>query len=164
MVSIDRNRAFEILESVKDPEIPVLSIIDMGIVRDFRIENDKAIVEITPTYSGCPAMKMIADEIILALQNSGLENVEVKTVLNPAWTTDWMNEAAKQRLKEFGISPPNKVQMTDLFQIRFENEKIPCPYCNSNNTNKTSEFSSTACKSLHYCKECLQAFEYFKCI
>ena len=103
---------------------------------------------------------MVKDELVKA----GLENVEVISQISPAWTTEWMSEKAKSNLKASGIAPPIKMQMTELFNIKFNDDKIECPFCNSNNTKKTSEFGSTACKSLHYCNECSQPFDYFKCI
>src|SRR5678816_1312609 len=152
----EEERVWKILETVVDPEVPVLSIIDLGIVR--KIEICDAItkpplgglkVSITPTYTGCPAMDVISMNIRMVLLENGFTNIEIKTVLSPAWTTDWMTEAGKQKLKAYGIAPPNikqQVCMTDAFQ---EEEAIQCPHCDSYNTALISRFGSTACKALY---------------
>lgn len=150
-----------ILESVTDPEIPVLTISDMGILRDVRMHEDEIEVVITPTYTGCPAMDMIAMSIRLALIEHGYKKVKVTSVLSPAWTTDWMTEAGKQKLKEYGIAPPQSRSDGDR-QTGTEGT-VPCPHCNSANTRLLSEFGSTACKSLYQCNDCLEPFDYFKC-
>lgn len=152
-----------ILENVSDPEIPVLTVLDMGIVRDIHIQNEGQIeVVITPTYSGCPAMSVIATNIKFELLANGFPKVKVTEVLSPAWTTDWMTESGKQKLKDYGIAPPVAKARIDklLFQ---DHPSVPCPQCGSENTELLSEFGSTACKSLMRCKECLEPFDYFKC-
>ncbi len=151
-----------ILQTVVDPEVPVLSITDLGIVRDILIYNDEIEVVITPTYSGCPAMDMIATSIRIALLENGFKKIKVTSVLSPAWTTDWMSEAGKQKLAAYGIAPPNPKQQvckTDLFA----DESIQCPRCLSWHTHRISEFGSTACKSLYQCYDCKEPFDYFKC-
>lgn len=143
----------QFLSEVTDPEIPVISIMDLGIVRDVKIENDQIEVIITPTYSGCPAMLEIERDIHNALKKQGINNFKITTVLSPAWTTEWMTESGKQKLKEYGIAPPNPSNPED----------IACPQCESQNTELLSQFGSTACKSLYRCKDCLEPFDYFKC-
>jgi ring-1,2-phenylacetyl-CoA epoxidase subunit PaaD len=144
------------LENVQDPEIPVLNIVEMGIVREIIIDNENIQVKITPTYMGCPAMNMIENELLDVLYANGICKVNVKTVYSPAWTTDWLSSKTKSKLKTYGIAPPTAI--TDKL------DKIECPFCNSNSTKLTSQFGSTACKSLHFCNHCNQPFEHFKCI
>lgn len=150
------------LEDVKDPEVPVLTVVDLGVVRDVELlGNKKCLVTITPTYSGCPAMSVIEDDIIERLEREGIET-EVKTVLSPAWTTDWMSESGKKKLKEYGIAPPeDEVDKSVLFG---EQKKITCPNCDSKNTKMVSQFGSTACKAHYVCKDCMEPFDYFKCL
>lgn len=150
-------KIWSILQEVCDPEVPVLSITDLGIVREVKI-NDQAIeVIITPTYSGCPAMDMITMNIRLALIENGYHNIKITSVLSPAWTTDWMTEAGKQKLKAYGIAPPitRSDETSDLV--------IECPQCQSTNTKLISQFGSTACKALYQCNDCKEPFDYFKC-
>ena len=157
-----KENILKILETVTDPELPVLSVIDLGIVRDVLIKNKEIEIIITPTYSGCPAMNVIEMNIKIALHIAGFDNIKVTTVLSPAWTTDWMSEAGKQKLKAYGIAPPqNKARLDKML---FETPpSVICPICNSNNTEMLAEFGSTACKSLYRCKDCLEPFDYFKC-
>lgn len=153
----------EILSEVTDPEIPVLTIGDMGIVRDVRINPDsKVIVTITPTYTGCPAMDMITVNIKSALQENGIEAVEVETVLSPEWTTDWISSEGRKKLKAYGIAPPAQ-RTSDISFIKGENPVVQCPLCDSVNTEMISRFGSTPCKSLYKCNDCLEPFDYFKC-
>ena len=154
---------WSILETVADPEVPVLSVIDLGIIRDVKTNGDEVEVTITPTYSGCPAMDVISINIRLALISHGYKNVRVKQVLSPAWTTDWMSEEGKQKLKEYGIAPPNPKQQVCNEQIFAPNEAVQCPHCNSLHTHRISEFGSTACKALYQCDDCKEPFDYFKC-
>lgn len=158
----DKEEIEKVLESVSDPEIPVLSVFDLGIIRDIIIKDTGGIeVVITPTYSGCPAMNMIEVNIKAALQEAGYDNVQVKTILNPPWTTDWMTESGKEKLKKYGIAPPQgSVDKSNLFG---EDKKVPCPHCDSDNTEMISQFGSTACKSMYKCLDCLEPFDYFKC-
>ena len=155
------DQVWKILETIPDPEIPVLTVLDLGIVRKVIIEGKNVEVYITPTYSACPAMTMIAMQIKVALLSNNFKNVLVTHVLQPAWTTDWISEAAKQKLKDYGITPPQNKARLD--RMLFETEVVPCPRCESSDTSVISEFGSTACKSLHKCNDCLEAFDYFKC-
>ncbi len=152
-----------ILGHVVDPEIPVLTIEDLGILRKVEWEGDQLIVTITPTYSGCPAMAMIEKEIYGALKNEGYENVLVKSVLSPAWTTDWLSEDGRRKLEEFGIAPPLHAS-ADKKILLGKNAHIRCPRCKSENTEMKSQFGSTACKALYVCKDCKEPFDYFKCL
>lgn len=161
-----KEKIWSYLEEVIDPEIPVLNVVEMGIVRNVELEDDQVIVKITPTYSGCPAMNAIELEIKKKLREKGIESFRVVTDFKESWTTDWMTDHAKNKLREYGIAPPEKTEPDDNFLTSLkETQKIvPCPYCNSLETNLRSEFGSTACKSLYYCNECHQPFEHFKCI
>ncbi len=153
----------EILESVNDPEVPVLSIIDLGILRDVIINDDEIEILITPTYSGCPAIDMISMNIKLALIENGHKKIKITSVLSPAWTTDWMSEEGKQKLKAFGIAPPTLKQQICHTELFHEGEAIQCPRCNSYHTKLISQFGSTACKALYVCETCKEPFDYFKC-
>lgn len=162
----EEKKIWAILNTVTDPEVPVLTILDLGIVRDvvlkvspFGEDVEGAEVIITPTYSGCPAMDMIAMNIRLALAEHGYKHVKITSVLSPAWTTDWMSEEGKRKLKEYGIAPPSELARFN----RPESLVIQCPLCNSSNTKLISEFGSTACKSLYQCNDCKEPFDYFKC-
>ncbi|MEO6734297.1 MAG: 1,2-phenylacetyl-CoA epoxidase subunit PaaD [Ferruginibacter sp.] len=164
--NLNKNAVAEIwrlLEEVCDPEVPVLSILDLGIVREVNAIEDEVEIIITPTYSGCPAMDAIHTDIRLKLIEHGYKNVKIKTVLSPAWTTDWMSEAGKQKLKAFGIAPPNPIQIVCDTKLFAASEAIPCPLCNSYHTKVISQFGSTACKALYQCQDCKEPFDYFKC-
>ncbi len=160
---MSRDKIYDILATVSDPEIPVLSILDLGIVREVRLTdgNDEVEVVITPTYSGCPAMDFIEVSIRAALQEHGLGQVKITTVLSPAWTTDWLTETGKAKLKEYGIAPP--VGSADKLSLLGEKTEVECPRCGAKNTKLVSQFGSTACKALYQCRECLEPFDYFKC-
>jgi len=147
-----------LLSSVSDPEIPALSVMDMGIVRDIDISGDDVTVTITPTYSGCPAMDIIQKEIVETLQNAGYRNAKVKVSFAHAWTSDWISDVGKKKLNDSGITPPPKVEQI-LQQSVLE---VKCPSCGSLHTKMVSEFGSTACKSYYYCEDCTTTFEYFK--
>ena len=147
-----------------DPEVPVISVVELGIVRDVSVSDEGVVVDITPTYSGCPAMKMIEDDIVAALRAHGVAAVRVRTVHSPAWTTDWMSDAAKEKLRAYGIAPPSPTRGDELVPLRRRAERVRCPYCDSAHTEMRSEFGSTACKSIYYCTACLQPFELFKSI
>ena len=163
-VADTNKKVWELLSEIPDPEIPVISIVDLGIVRSVAIKENSVIVEITPTYSGCPAYEPIEKEIISKLHEQGYENVEIKKTLSPAWTTDWMNDDAKNKLIEYGIAPPSQTTGEHLKAIMEGKSKpVQCPYCNSAATKLTSAFGSTACKAFHYCNSCHQPFEEFKC-
>lgn len=156
------DKIWQILEQVKDPEIPVLTVNDMGIIRDINLTDDAVEVIITPTYSGCPAMNMIEVEIKAALQENGYKNVKVTSILSPAWTTDWLSEAGRKKLKAYGIAPPVEPSRdkSALFQ---DEKKVQCPQCDSFDTQLVSQFGSTPCKALYKCNNCLEPFDYFKC-
>lgn len=162
--NITEDAILKILETVTDPEVPVLSIIDLGIVRKIETDsNDNLQVFITPTYTGCPAMDVIKTNIRLALLQNGFSNVEIITVLSPAWTTDWMTQAGKQKLKAYGIAPPNIKQQVCTLEAFQKDEAVQCPQCNSYHTHLISRFGSTPCKALYKCGDCLESFDYFKC-
>ena len=156
------NPVWQILEEVKDPEIPVLSILDMGIVREVNESEAGLEIVITPTYSGCPAMDMISMHIRQVLKAKGYEQLNIRTVLAPAWTTDWLSESGKAKLKAYGIAPPVGAT-TDKRVLMAEFASVACPRCESENTRLISQFGSTACKALYQCKDCLEPFDYFKC-
>jgi ring-1,2-phenylacetyl-CoA epoxidase subunit PaaD len=166
VASLDRERlraeALRVAGEVVDPEIPVLSIADLGVLRDARVAGDGRVeVDITPTYSGCPAMNMIALQIEAALAAAGLDG-RVRLVLSPAWTTDWMTPAGREKLRDYGIAPPGpKAARRALFGM---DEELACPRCGSTATEKLSEFGSTACKSLWRCTACREPFDHFKCL
>jgi ring-1,2-phenylacetyl-CoA epoxidase subunit PaaD len=155
-----QQRAWNAATEVVDPEIPVLTIADLGVLREVEVREGCVEVTITPTYSGCPAMNMIALEIELALERAGFRGSKVRTVLSPAWTTDWMSEDGRRKLREYGIAPPLAAgSRRALFGI----EQVACPQCGSGNTEVLSEFGSTSCKALWRCKNCREPFDYFKC-
>ena len=155
-----RQRAWDAAAAVVDPEIPVLTIADLGVLREVTVIHGRVEVAITPTYSGCPAMNMIALEIELALQRAGFGEAKVRTVLSPAWTTDWMSEDGRNKLREYGIAPP---QPAGSRRALFGVEQVKCPQCGSSDTEVLSEFGSTSCKALWRCKSCREPFDYFKC-
>ena len=156
-INISEQKIWNILETVCDPEVPVLTITDLGIVRDVKTVDELVEVIITPTYTGCPAMDMIAMNIRFALIENGYSNIKITSVLSPAWTTDWMTETGKQKLKEYGIAPPKGNAET------IAADGVECPQCSSINTKLISEFGSTACKALYKCEDCKEPFDYFKC-
>jgi len=160
---INKEAVYKYLERVNDPEVPVLNVIDLGIVRDVILPNEGEIeVVITPTYSGCPAMDVITMNIRIALSMWGFKKIKITQALSPAWTTDWMSEAGKQKLKDYGIAPPTPKQQVCNENL-FAEEAIQCPHCNSWHTHRVSEFGSTACKALYVCDDCKEPFDYFKC-
>lgn len=156
-----REELLEILDQVKDPEVPVLSVVELGIVRDAVATENGVSVTITPTYSGCPAMHEIESEIRRALDDEALGPVEIRTTYSPAWTTDWISAAARDKLEAYGIAPPGPAQATELIPLR-RSAAIRCPYCKSMQTQLKSAFGSTACKSIWFCNACQQPFEEFK--
>ncbi len=156
-----RARVWEAAETVSDPEIPVLSVVDLGVLRDVKVENGKIEIFITPTYSGCPAMNLIAMNLECAVEDLGYGLPKVTTVLSPAWTTDWMTEAGKAKLRAYGIAPPQKAAGR---RALFGEEQVTCPHCGASDTERLSEFGSTACKALWRCNACREPFDYFKCL
>jgi len=155
-----RRRAWDAAAQVVDPEIPVLTIADLGVLREVAVSDGHVEVAITPTYSGCPAMNMIALEIELALERAGIARPKIRTVLSPAWTTDWMSEDGRRKLREYGIAPP---QASSSRRALFGEQQVACPQCGSGHTEVLSEFGSTSCKALWRCKNCREPFDYFKC-
>ncbi len=155
-----KDELFSILANIPDPEIPVLSINEMGILKDIIIQDNSCEIIITPTYSGCPAMGVIEEDIKKILFEYGILNVKVKLVLSPAWTTDWMTDEAKEKLRVYGIAPPLHSSCSNFFA---EKQSISCPKCGSQNTLMVSHFGSTACKAMYKCNNCEEPFEYFKC-
>jgi len=159
--NITTDEIWKLMEDINDPEIPVLSITDLGIVRDIKLTDSGVEVFITPTYSGCPAMDVISMNIRMTLLKEGFGKVKITQQLSPAWTTDWMTNKGKEKLKAYGIAPPvgksfdKKYLETEL--------KVECPLCHSKNTKLLSQFGSTACKALYQCNDCLEPFDYFKC-
>ncbi len=159
-----KDRIFAILSEIPDPEIPVISIVELGVVRDAKdLGNEEIEVSITPTYSGCPAMKQMEDDVVSKLIEKGYRKVHVKMVYSPAWTTDWLSEEAKLKLQKYGIAPPEEVTSDKSF-LTGKHKAVTCPRCKSKNTALVSQFGSTACKALYKCNECLETFDYFKCI
>jgi ring-1,2-phenylacetyl-CoA epoxidase subunit PaaD len=156
------DRALEILHTVMDPEVPVLSVVELGVVRAVDVTGDAVRVTITPTYTGCPAMRVIEDDIRAALGAGGFRDVTITTVYAPAWTTDWMSGAAREKLRAYGIAPPHLVGTEPLVPLGPTVRTVKCPFCGSSNTTTASEFGATACKSLHVCHACRQPFEHFK--
>lgn len=150
------------LHEVKDPEVPVIDVVELGIVREVVVEGGRVTVSVTPTYSGCPATQVIEREIRRALVTRGFDEVVVKTVLYPAWTTDWIAPEGREKLRAYGIAPPGPSAELNLVQLGGPTKAVQCPWCGSSNTTKESEFGSTACKSIHTCQSCHQPFEHFK--
>lgn len=149
---------FELLSNVVDPEIPVLTLQDLGVLRDISVTDGEVKVIITPTYAGCPAIETMQADIETTLAEAGYQQVTVQQSLSPAWTTDWMSESGREKLRAYGVAPP---AMTACGQ---QKEAITCPQCNSANVKRVSEFGSTACKALYQCQDCREPFDYFKCI
>ncbi|MDQ4213622.1 1,2-phenylacetyl-CoA epoxidase subunit PaaD [Microbacterium capsulatum] len=160
-----RERAWSAAAAVTDPEVPVLTIEDLGVLRDVRIDGAHVDVDITPTYSGCPAMDAIRDDVLLALTRAGFDDVAVRLVLSPAWTTDWMSEDGKRKLTEYGIAPPTGRAALRQAQgpVRLV-LGVRCPRCGSLDTREISRFGSTSCKALYECRACLEPFDHFKVI
>lgn len=176
---VNAKTIWSLLETVNDPEVPALSVIDLGIIRDVQVTtagtarnfgidtpaDAEPSIEIilTPTYSGCPAMDVIRMSIRMALLQAGYKNIRLTTVLSPAWTTEWMTEKGKGKLKVYGIAPPLPLQQVCEPALFHREEAIECPHCHSYHTTLISEFGSTACKSLYRCEDCREPFDYFKC-
>ena len=144
------NKIWELLNTVPDPEIPVISVVELGVIRNVTYKNNSYIVSITPTYSGCPAVKAFQDDIKSCFKDNGITNFKLELIYSPAWTTNWMTDATKEKLRKYGIAPPSNT--------------VICPQCNSEKTKLVSEFGATACKALYKCIDCLEPFEFFKCI
>lgn len=158
-----REEILHMLSDIPDPEIPVISIRELGILRDVKLEGESVSVEITPTYSGCPAMKAIEQDIVSLLQRKGINQVKVNLVYAPAWTTDWISDEAKEKLRAYGIAPPEK-STVDKSALTGKPKSLACPHCGSKHVEMISQFGSTACKALYKCLDCKEPFDYFKCI
>lgn len=156
---------WQTLGSVMDPEVPALSVTDLGVVRDIKIADTGAVtIDVTPTYSGCPATDLIHAIIKAAVEVSGYDDVTINAVLSPAWTTDWITQEGRDKLRDYGIAPPDGKAATGKAALFGVSPKVDCPQCDSGNTELISEFGSTACKAMYRCTSCLEPFEYFKCI
>lgn len=154
-----------LLQEVLDPEVPVLSVVELGVVRKVEVSSEQVLVTITPTYTGCPAMRTIEENILEKLSENGIEDVKIKTILSPAWTTEWLSAETREKLREYGIAPPEKVSLEQVLPfLSSEKKPITCPHCGSANTSMKSFFGSTACKALYICSDCKEPFDYFKCI
>jgi len=152
-MAINKAQVLDCLAKVLDPEVPALSIVDLGIVREVDVDSNKVVtVTLTPTYSGCPATEVIESSVVEALERQGIGDVQIKRVLSPPWTTEWITDDGREKLRKYGIAPPSP------------SLEIACPQCESLNTERVSEFGSTACKASWRCRECLEPFEYFKCL
>ena len=162
--AFSREQLLAVLDQVMDPEVPVLSVVELGIVRDVDMVEGNVTVTVTPTYSGCPAMRVIEQDIEAALREHGVEHVQVKTSYSPAWTTDWISAEAREKLRAYGIAPPGAAAHDAPVAIGRRRPAVRCPYCGSLDTELKSEFGSTACKAIHACKRCRQPFEEFKAI
>jgi ring-1,2-phenylacetyl-CoA epoxidase subunit PaaD len=163
LLEISKEKIYSILEHITDPEIPVLSIVDLGIVRDVIINKSNVEIIITPTYTGCPAMDMIKMNIRMVLMEQGFQDIQITQTLSPAWSTDWMSAKGKEKLKAYGIAPPNTTQSVCTPNSFAKEEAVQCPHCNSYHTALISQFGSTACKALYQCADCKEPFDYFKC-
>jgi ring-1,2-phenylacetyl-CoA epoxidase subunit PaaD len=160
---VTKNEILGLLAEIPDPEIPVITIKDLGILRDVELIPDGCVVTITPTYSGCPAMKVIEEDIRALLNKKGIANVELRMVYSPAWTTDWISGEAKEKLRKYGIAPPEKTT-ADKGALLGRAKHPACPQCGSVDTELISQFGSTACKALYRCLKCKEPFDFFKCI
>lgn len=158
-----KEQLFSFLSEIADPEIPVINIIELGIVRDVKWDGIFCSIIITPTYSGCPAMKVIEEDIKVKLNEIGIKNIKVELVYSPAWTTDWINDTAKEKLRAYGIAPPLHSSF-DKGVLMGKKQELKCPQCSSKNTEMISQFGSTACKALYRCMDCKEPFDYFKCL
>ena len=158
---LEQARAWAAAAGVPDPEIPCVTVADLGILREVEVRDGKAIARVTPTYSGCPAVLAIELAVETALLDAGFD-AEIERVISPAWTTDWITEEGREKLKAYGIAPPQKGSNAKL--ALFGETVVACPRCSSSNTTKISEFGSTACKAHYQCNACAEPFDYFKCI
>lgn len=157
-----KDEIWSLIKDIPDPEIPVITIEELGVLRDIELDEEGVRVVITPTYTGCPAMRLFEDEIMKVLNENGIR-ASIKTVYAPAWTTDWITDSAKEKLRKGGIAPPQGKSF-DKSSLTGADKKIKCPLCGSHNTKMVSQFGSTACKALYQCQDCQEPFDYFKCI
>jgi ring-1,2-phenylacetyl-CoA epoxidase subunit PaaD len=159
---VTKEQVYQYLKEVFDPEIPVLTLVDLGVVREIDLSENACHVKISPTYSGCPAMKVMEEDIIEKLTEKGMQNISVELVLSPAWTTDWITEEGREKLRAYGIAPPeDEIDKNVLFS---KPTVVPCPKCGSTHTKMISQFGSTACKAHYQCQDCLEPYDYFKCL
>ncbi len=161
---LTRDAVFEVLSTVMDPEVPVISVVELGVVRDAVLDGDRVTVVMTPTYSGCPAMREMEADVIRALTDAGATQVDVEVRYAPAWTTEWIGPEAREKLRAYGIAPPGKAEAGGLITLTRRRAPVACPFCGSRDTELKSEFGSTACKAIHVCKACRQPFDEFKAI
>ncbi len=161
-IPVSKESILALLENVKDPEIPVISVRELGVLRDVQVKNGKVMVTITPTYTGCPAMDVMREDIEKELRAAGIEDFEVRQVLAPAWTTDWIAPEGKAKLKAYGIAPPEHT--ADIRALKGAAPVVACPQCGSTDTVMLAAFGSTACKALWKCNACLEPFDQFKCL
>jgi ring-1,2-phenylacetyl-CoA epoxidase subunit PaaD len=155
----DTERARRVAATVVDPEVPVLTIEDLGVLRDVSVDAGRVTVTITPTYSGCPAVDAIRDDLLLALTEAGFDDIDVRLTLAPAWTTDWMSDAGKEKLRAYGIAPPTGRAAVGPIRVALA---VKCPRCGSLDTRELARFGSTSCKALYECRACLEPFDHFK--
>lgn len=159
---LTRDEVFGILQTVPDPEVPVISVVELGVVRDVEITPELITVTMTPTYSGCPAMREMEADVKAALSARGAPHVEVRMVLTPAWTTDWIGPDAREKLRRYGIAPPGRAESGGFVTLTRARPAVTCPFCGSADTQLQSEFGSTACKAIHSCRSCGSPFDEFK--
>lgn len=160
----EEQHIYDLIRDIPDPEIPVLTIVDLGVIRNVTQRSDEFVITITPTYTGCPAMNQFEDDILKTLADNGVNNARIETQYEPAWTTDWMSDHAKQKLQDYGIAPPQEKTSDKNYIIGKEKKQVICPQCKSDDTKMISQFGSTACKALYQCNNCKEPFDYFKCI
>ena len=158
-----KENILQLLSQIPDPEIPVITIAELGVIREVLINADEIEIKITPTYSGCPAMKQMENDIKNILKKNGFEKIKLTTVYSPPWTTDWLSTEAKEKLRAYGIAPPEH-STQDKSWLSGKPKTVNCPRCKSSHTKLISQFGSTACKALYQCEDCLEPFDYFKCI
>ena len=160
----EEQHIYDLIKEIPDPEIPVLTIVDLGVIRKVEQVAQDFVITITPTYTGCPAMNQFEDDILQTVKDNGINNVRIETQYDPAWTTDWMSNEAKQKLQDYGIAPPQEKTSDKNYIIGKEKKRVICPQCKSEDTKMISQFGSTACKALYQCNNCKEPFDYFKCI
>jgi ring-1,2-phenylacetyl-CoA epoxidase subunit PaaD len=163
-VAFTRDELLAILNTVPDPEVPAISVVELGVVRDVVITPNGVTVTMTPTYSGCPAMREMEADVKAALEARGVANVQVHTVLSPPWTTDWIGPEAREKLRRYGIAPPGKAESGGFVTLTRARPPVACPFCGSSDTELQSEFGSTACKAIHRCRACQSPFDEFKAL
>lgn len=159
---LSESEIWTLLDEVKDPEVPAVSVVELGIVKHVSWQDDELLITLTPTYSGCPATELIEQMVAEALHQAGNRKVRIQSKLSPAWTTDWITEVGREKLRAYGIAPPQG--SASKMTLLGHDERVLCPHCGSDYTEQVSEFGSTACKALYRCTSCLEPFDYFKCI